>query len=374
MKQKKVEKMVEMSQLHRMIWHIVMIGFVTFGARGVEVTSVINPLPGGPAPDPCVVYDGATGYYYALNTNAGDDGFSATELSIRRCRVAALLRQGERKVLYVTNATDRVYNCIWAPEMHKAPDDRWYIWTSGAIDPECKHKRIIVFQSKTTDPFDGFVFKGHPDPNLDAIDPTVTIFPDGRMYACISPYDEKQQWLRIRELENPWTYGEKWADIAFAELPWERMPPHYHNWPIAEGPFFLRSPDGKRIFIVYSANGCWSDDYMLGLLEYQGGDPCRKEAWKKHPLPVFKKGNGVFGTGHASFFMSPDGAETWIAYHSLERSDPEGKPLPRYMNIQKISFDATGFPIFGDPVPHGQQMPPPSGEMGPNGGHSGRSK
>lgn len=332
--------------------------------RGVWAITVVNPLPGGPAPDPCVVYDQATGYYYALYTGAGADGFTASQLAISRSRTAAQLRQGETKVLYVTNAADRVHAYIWAPEMHKAPDGKWYIWTSGAVDPERQHKRIIVFQSKTSDPFDGFVFKGHPDPDLDAIDPTVTTFPDGRMYACISPYDYKtmKQWLQIRELKNPWSYGEKKADIAEAELAWERVPPYDKEWTIVEGPFFLRSPDGNRLFIVYSANGCWSDDYALGVLEYQGGEPCRKEAWKKHPTPVFKKGNGVFGTGHASFFKSPDGTETWVAYHSLERSDPEGKPMPRYMNIQRVSFDETGFPVFGDPVPHGQPMPPPSGE------------
>ncbi len=342
---------------------LVMAVLAGLGLRAAaDGVSVVNPLPGGPAPDPFVVYDGDSGYYYALFTEAEADGYTSSTLSISRSRHVATLRQSESRVLYVTNAADRVYGCIWAPEMHRAADGKWYVWTSGAVDPERRHKRVIVLQSKTADPFDGFTFKGHPDPDLDAIDPTVTTFPDGRMYACLSPYDDKSQWLRIRELASPWSYGEKWADIARAELDWERVPPHYDDRPIVEGPFFLRSPDGRRLFIVYSANGCWSDDYALGILEYQGGDPCRAAAWKKHPKAVFKKGNGVFGTGHASFFKSPDGTETWVAYHSLAHSNPQGTPLPRNMNVQRISFDATGFPVLGVPVPHGRPMAPPSGE------------
>lgn len=354
---------------------VTVLGFAAFAAVNAasaasrspgchEAKEVVNPLPGGPAPDPCVVYDRETRYYYALST---DDASRTYELVIRRSRSAALLRTGESRTLYVTNRADGVLSSIWAPEMHKAPDGRWYIWTSGAVDPEKKHKRIFVLQSKTADPFDGFVFKGHPDPDLDAIDPTVTTFPDGRMYACISVCGASgHQGLRIRELKTPWSYGDKWADIARAELDWELVPPYDRSWSILEGAFFLRSPDGKRLFIVYSANGCWSDDYALGLLEYQGGDPCRAEAWKKHPKPVFKKGNGVFGTGHATFFTSPDGTETWIAYHSLERSNPKCVSMSRYMNLQRIGFDETGFPVMGEPVPHGKPMPAPSGEEGAN--------
>ena len=131
------------------------------------------------------------------------------------------------------------------------------------------------------------------------------------MYVCISPYGESGQWLRIRELKTPWSYGDKWADVARAELDWELVPPYDRRCPIVAGAFFLRSPDGKRLLIVYSANGCWSDDYTLGVLEYQGG-----------------------------------------------------VPMLRYMNLQRIDFDETGFPIMGEPVPPGKPMPAPSGEEG----------
>ena len=344
---------------------IVFAACALLSSAAVAATPVVNPLRGGSAPDPFVTYDAATGYYYNLCSDAADsDGFSSQRVVIRRSREAATLRAGEEKVVYRVTPSDGTLDYLWAPEMHRAPDGLWYVWTSAAVDEEKRNKRIFVLQSKTADPFDGFVFKGFPDPSLNAIDPTVTTFPDGCQYACISPYGgDKGQWLRIRELKNPWTYGEKWADIAFAELPWELVKPY--DTPrkrIVEGAFFLRSPDGRRLFIVYSANGCWSDDYALGVLEYQGGDPCRKEAWKKSPEPLFRKGNGVYGTGHASFFKSPDGTETWCAYHSLKESDPQAKPMARYMNLQKVTFTEDGYPVLGAPVKPGEAHPAPSGE------------
>lgn len=342
---------------------------IVLAAVLVGATAVVNPLPGGPAADPFVTFDRETGYYYLIHSCCADDGFTADELRIRRSRSAADLRRGEAKLVYATNAADRVYGNIWAPEMHKAPNGRWYVYTSCRPTPEPGDKRLIVFESRTSDPWDGFVFKGFPAPDLFAIDPTVTTWTNGCQYVCYSEVKSgKGQVLTIREMTSPWTFGPKSAEIACAERPWELVPP-YDKCKIAEGAFFVRSPDGKRLFIVYSANGCWSDDYCLGVLEYVGGDIVSACAWKKHPKPLFTKGNGVYGPGHASFFRSPDGTETWCAYHSLERSDPEYRAMPRYMNLQKIGFDATGFPVMGKPVAHGEARPAPSGRAGPQDAH-----
>ena len=336
---------------------------VTLYVSESDSKAVVNPQGGGPAPDPFVTYDAKTGYYYLIHTaNRGLD-FSSDVVEIHRSRNAATLNEGEVKVICTTNAVDPVNPCIWAPEMHKAPDGKWYVWTSCRRDPDKDPKTIFVLQSRTEDPFDGFVYKGRPDPSMVAIDPTVTTFPDGRQYAVMSAYDysEKGQWLEIRDLENPWTYGKGRAVIARPELVWERQPPST-KWPILEGPFFLRSPDGRRLFLVYSANGCFCEDYCLGVLEYLGGDPCRAEAWRKSPKPLFGKGNGVYAPGHASFFRSPDGTETWCAYHALEKPNPSGKPQLRYLHLQKVGFDATGYPQMDPPVPAGESRPAPSGE------------
>ena len=310
-----------------------------------------NPVAGPQAPDPFIVWDGAAKCYYHLHT----EGW---RLELYRAKRVKDILSADHITVYVTNAADRVFGHIWAPEMHKAPNGKWYIYTSGRILPDPNsQKRLFIMESRTSDPFDGFVFKGMPAPDTFAIDPTVMTWTDGRQYICYSEVRAPRgQVLVIREMKNPWTFGEREAEIAHAELPWERVDKR-----INEGPFFVRSPDGKRLFIIYSGNGCWHDDYSLGVLEFTGGDLCDAANWKKHPKQLLVKGNGVFGPGHASFFRSPDGSELWCAYHGFERSNPSNTVTKRWLHVQKAGFDESGYPVMGVATGAAEQCPP-SGE------------
>ena len=313
---------------------------------------LVNPVGKDESPDPFVTWDSGTGYYYLLFTRSKD-------VCVFRSKTLAGLRDGESKVIYVPRAEDAIFGQIWAPEMHKAPNGKWYVYTSGLLRTgnPWGPKRLFVLESKTGDPFDGFVFRGRPAPDLFAIDPTVLTADNGHQYICYSEVVAgRGQILVIRELSNPWTFGERRAEIAHAELPWERL-----DSKINEGAFFVRSPDGKRLFIIYSANGCWCDDYALGVLEFTGGDLCDAKNWKKHPRPMLVKGNGTFGPGHASFFKSPDGQELWCAYHAMRASNPKRQPTTRWLNFQRVEFDATGYPKMGQCVGNTPQ-PAPSGK------------
>jgi GH43 family beta-xylosidase len=122
--------------------------------------------------------------------------------------------------------------------------------------------------------------------------------------------------------------------------------------------------DGK-LCLIYSASGCWSQYYCLGLIEFVGEDfsidaVMNAENWKKSEKAVFSAANKVYGVGHCSFFNSPDGSETWIAYHGMPNKDAgeEG----RYAYAQKIDFDENNLPIFGEPLSRGTEIPVPSGE------------
>ena len=313
---------------------------------------VRNPIAGSEAPDPFITWDDASKCYYHLHT----EGW---RLELYKSKRVGDILASEHKTVYVTNAADRVFGDIWAPEMHKAPNGKWYVYTSGRYFPERgSQKRLFVMESKTSDPFDGFVFKGMPSPNTFAIDPTVMTWTDGRQYICYSEVKRgKGQVLVVREMASPWSFSAREAEIARAELPWECVDAR-----INEGAFFVPSPDGRRLFIVYSGNGCWHDDYSLGVLEFAGGDLCDAANWKKHPAPLLVKGNGVFGPGHASFFRSPDGKELWCAYHALAKSNPSNKPTSRWLNLQKVDFDGSGFPVMGKAIGPVEQRPP-SGEQ-----------
>lgn len=316
-----------------------------------------NPVSPFDAPDPFMTFDPKTGYYYALFTRG-------SRLELFRSRHAgSIVTDADSRVIYTPNGErDGIWGDIWAPEMHRAPNGRWYIYTSGRIRPEPSEKRIFVMEGPSEDPFEGeWTFRGMPAPDVFSIDPTVYTDHNGVQYLCSSRVDPVYgQVLDICDLKNPYTPGKHSATIARAELDFELVPPYVGRNAIVEGAFFLER--GERLFIIYSANGCWSDDYCLAVLEHVGGPLCDAASWKKHEMPLFVHGNGLYGPGHASFFASPDGSEVWCAYHGMKAHNENATPAPRYFNVQRVDFDADGFPVMGLPTGYEIELDPPAGE------------
>ncbi len=317
-----------------------------------------NPVSPFDAPDPYMTYDPVTGYYYALFTRS-------SKLELFRSRHAgAIVTDNDSRIIYTPNGErDGIWGDIWAPEMHRGSDGKWYIYTSGRITPEHGQKRLFIMEGPADDPFRGeWIFRGLPAPDVFSIDPSVYTAHDGTQYLCASRVDPIYgQVLDICDLVNPYTFGKNSATIARAELDWELIPPYVNQRAIVEGAFFLER--NGRLFIIYSANGCWSDHYCLGVLEHMGGSLCDGASWKKHEKPLLVHGNGLYGPGHASFFASPDGSEIWCAYHGMKEHNETVTPASRYFNIQRVEFDDSGYPIMGLPVGYDVDMTPPAGEI-----------
>ena len=72
---------------------------------------------------------------------------------------------------------------------------------------------------------------------------------------------------------------------------------------------------------------------------------------------------GVYGVGHASFTVSPDGAENWIVYHAKSLST-EGWG-DRKIRTQKFTWNSDGTPNFGTPTATGAPVVVPSGQCVP---------
>ena len=318
---------------------------------------LVNPLSMKNFSDPFIKYDHVTGYYYFLAS------CQSNQLTIYRSKsIGEILQSGACKIVFECGK-DGVFGPMWAPEMYKI-GDFWYIYTSCRRkwnkDMFAEIKVPLILKSKTKNPFDGFEFGSLPDEDIFAIDPSCT-FIKGKQYICYSRVNEEGvQVLDIREMIDPLTFSNKVAEISRPHLSWELAEGYQGNRAINEGAFFLKNKD--RLFIIYSANGCWSDDYCLGVLEYKGGEVCNADNWVKCEKPLFVKGNGIYGVGHASFFLSPDGEEAWCAYHCLLRSNPTREEMDRQTCIQKIDFDETGYPIMGAPVGIGKEIDSPSGE------------
>ena len=175
----------------------------------------------------------------------------------------------------------------------------------------------------------------------------------------------RQQDIYIARLKNPWTVEGERVRISSPVYDWERHgnlndvnnPPHVA---VNEGPQFLQR-DGK-IFLVYSASGCWTDQYSLGLLTADAdSDLLDSLSWKKSREPVFKTSveNSVYAPGHNSFFKSPDGKEDWILYHA-NAAPGQGCGRQRSPRAQRFTWSDEGLPVFGVPVKPGVSVNLPS--------------
>lgn len=130
--------------------------------------------------------------------------------------------------------------------------------------------------------------------------------------------------------------------ISKPDQTWEQS-----GTPVNEGPVALYY--GGVTYISYSANYCWTPDYCLGLLTWDGVTvPTTASAWTKSDGCVFSSANGNYGTGHNAFFQSPDGTETWLAYHATDVATGNCADL-RYTMIQPLSANSDGSPNFGSP-------------------------
>lgn len=326
--------------------------------KGATMNVRISDEPGedpfyvapGACPDPFVMYDSVTDYYYGLCTQN-------SYIMLHRSRKLADLFTGD-DALVVYSTGKEVLESMWAPEMYFI-NGKWYIYSSGKIDREDDTKRLFVLESETSDPFGGFHFKAYLSKDIFGIDPTLYLDKShGKNYICFSQVIDGLQWLSIAELSNPWTMKKVTPISDPHDYAWESL----GGVPLNEGAFFVS--ENGRLFIIYSANGCYSDYYRLGLLELKGSNLLSKDSWEKYPEDIFRfsKDDGIYAPGHASFFSSPDGTELWIAYHCYYSSNKGDRRRMRICQVQPVAFDETGFPVIGKPLANGTLIPVPSGE------------
>ncbi|WP_083158071.1 family 43 glycosylhydrolase [Allomuricauda sp. CP2A] len=307
-----------------------------------------NPLlPSGP--DPFNIYH--NGYYYYTSTEGN-------KLVLRKVKNLANLSEAETKTIWTPPEGTLYSHDIWAPEVHFI-DGKWYVYFA-ADDGNNETHRMYAVENSNENPFQGtFDFKGKIAAATDkwAIDGNVFKH-NGQLYMIWSGWEgdaNGQQDIFIAKMKNPLEIEGDRVKISSPTHEWERHwnegtsdsnPPQVY---VNEGPQFLSHDD--NIFIVFSASGCWTDYYSLGLLTFAGTDNLLDpEAWVKSDEPIFTQSpeNGVYGPGHNSFFKSPNGKEDWILYHA--NSEPgQGCGSHRSPRMQMIQWSEEGYPILGTP-------------------------
>jgi GH43 family beta-xylosidase len=277
------------------------------------------------------------------------------------------LASADKKVIFTPPTEGPYSHDLWAPEIHFL-DGKWYVYFAADAGKNKSH-RIWVLENASADPLQGdwkLIGQVHDKSDKWAIDPTA--FENrGKMYLVWSGWEgdvNGRQNIYIARLKNPWSVGSKRVLLSTPQYDWEEHgdldpmkspddPPHVN---VNEGPELLAHDD--KLFLVYSASGCWTDDYELGMLTASAHsnllDP---HSWKKSPTPVFRGSAeaGVYAPGHNSFFDTADGRE-WILYHA-NAAPHEGCGNYRSPRAQPFTWNADGSPNFGSPVPTGTRFP-----------------
>ncbi len=325
-------------------------------ASSQTASTFTNPLlPSGA--DPYSYYK--DGYYYYTHT-------LGSKIGLWKTKNLAKLKEAEYKTIYTPPEGTAYSKDLWAPEIMFL-EGKWYAYYA-ADNGDNNHHRMYVLENASPDPMQGeWTWKGQitDDSNKWAIDGDVAKI-NGQLYMVWSGWQgdtNGEQDIYIARLSNPWTIEGRRVKISKPENGWELYgdlhddvnPPHVS---VNEGPQFLTH--NNRVFVIYSASGCWTDHYALGMLSLQGNDLLDSAAWTKSVEPVFVQSpeNSVYAPGHNSFFVSPGGKENWILYHA--NSHPgEGCGSRRSPRMQPFTWKKDGTPDFGVPVAENKVLPLP---------------
>jgi GH43 family beta-xylosidase len=300
------------------------------------------------------VYKKDSFYYYTHTLGS--------RIALWRTKKVSELKNATSQTIWLPAASGEASKNLWAPEVHFI-DGKWYAYFAADDGNNANH-RMYVLENASTDPLSGnWTMKGKITDESDkwAIDGTVFEH-QGQRYFIWSGWEgdvDIRQDLYIAKMANPWTIEGPRVMIATPTYEWEKL----GSPDVNEGPEIIRNAAGT-VFLTFSASGCWTDDYALGLLTLkEGGNPLVASDWTKKPTPVFtqKPSAGAFGPGHNSFFKSPDGKEDWIIYHANTVSG-QGCSNARNPRIQKITWNADGTPNLGEPVAVNEPIIKPSGE------------
>lgn len=311
-----------------------------------------NPLLSS-APDPYVIKKDSF-YYYSCTLG--------NRIGIRKTTAMSKLPYISYVTVYSPAVKGTHSENIWAPEFYFI-NNKWYLYyTAGGGDDATQ--RLWVLESSNPDPTLGsWTDKGKINVPFDmwSIDGTILEL-NGNIYLLWSGRPDinvQNQNIYISKMSDPWTLEGTATLLSRPELSWET------NGAVNEGPEILKNPQGK-VFLIYSASGCWTDEYALGMLSLKdGGDPLNGNDWTKSSAPVFTKStsNSVYAPGHNSFFKSRDGSEDWIIYHANpEPENNNGCGPTRSTRMQKFTWKSDGTPDFGVPVSTFTALKVPSGE------------
>jgi GH43 family beta-xylosidase len=318
----------------------------------IDLEAQVYSNPISDLADPHITY--YDNHYYLTGT-------TGSNITIKKASTLNSLKFATSVVAFIPPSGGPCCN-FWAPELHRI-NNTWYIYYTAGNSPDLLSQRTWVIENTSADPVEGtWTSRGqiyHPVENFWAIDGSVFQLGDKHYFTWSGHIDASSdvQHIFISEMSNPWTLIGPRVLISSPQYLWER------NGEVNEAPVALQGND--KLFLFYSASGCWTDDYAVGMLSMDtSDDPLIASSWTKSDNAVFAT-NVVaysYGPGHNAFFVSPDGTEVWNIYHATT-VEAGACDNTRTTRAQVVKWNGDGTPDLGLPVVAGKPLTAPSGEI-----------
>ena len=275
---------------------------------------------------------------------------------LRRAPTLPGLAAAEERTLWIAPATGPACSLVWAPELHRI-DGTWFVYfaaapSRGIRDGLFQH-RMYALRCAAEDPMQGeWAFAGQVDSGIDAFCLDATSFEHAGvqyyLWAQKHPGIPGNSNLYLAPLRDGLRIEGEPVLLTRPEFDWE-----VQGFLVNEGPSVLIRHG--RVFVTYSASAT-DERYAMGLLWADAdADLLDPASWRKSPTPVFVSDaeREVFGPGHNSFTIAPDGITDLLVYHARNYTEIEGDPLwnpDRHTCVQPLQWDVQGMPVFGRPL------------------------
>jgi GH43 family beta-xylosidase len=296
--------------------------------------------------DPFILFH--DGIYYLYGTTSSGEGF--------KCWSSKDFREWKPEgFVYRKTETSWGGSNFWAPEVYFHKGEFYLAYSSKGKD---SNNRMLLCLAKSPSPTGPFTDVHAPwfDMGFSCIDAHLFFDDDGKIYLYFDRvgYEGKQPdgymygLIYVMETDSQLRPSGDTIFCSKAEQDWEN-PLSMHSR-CNEGSYVLKH-NGKY-YMTYSANHYLDPFYGIGY----STAPTPLGPWEKckdNPLVGMNPEAGIFGPGHNSFTVSPDGKELFMVYHTHVSE----KDKKRQVNIDRVEFDATGKLILRGPTRTPQRVP-----------------
>lgn len=290
-------------------------------------------------------------YFYTMQHPSGDTIILYQTDDLHK------LHDAQSRVVW---AVDSLHH-IWSPELHRI-HDKWYLYFEADAGNTDNHQ-LYVLENDATNPMEGdFKLKGAIQTNDEwnfGLHPTSVVV-KGQQYLLWSGWPHRRsetetQCIYIARMENPWTLASERVMLSQPELEWERQwidpDGQRSNYPIFvnENPEAYVTPDGRHVFVCYSASCIWTVYNKMGMLYASTeADLLDVQSWTKMTEPQLVPANGsaLYGTSNISIVPDGSGQRFLLLYEAKTREVTGEK---RGIRIKPIGWKEDGLPDFGHP-------------------------